>query len=101
MPTDKRKILILNGHPDVASKRLCHALAESYAAGARIAGHEVRRIDVAALEFNILRTQADFEKGQAPPSIVAAQLDIQWADHLCFVFPLWLGDMPALLKAFF
>jgi putative NADPH-quinone reductase len=101
MPSDKRKILILNGHPDVASKGLCHALAEAYADGARIAGHEVRRIDVAALEFGFLRSQAEFEKGQAPPSIVAAQRDIQWADHLFVVFPLWLGDMPALLKAFF
>ena len=101
MSTDKKKILILNGHPDVASKGLCHALAEAYAGGARIAGLEVRRIDVAALEFGFLRSQAEFEKGQAPLSIVAAQRDIQWADHLFIVFPLWLGDMPALLKAFF
>ena len=101
MPTDKRKILVLNGHPDVASKGLCHALAEAYAGGARIAGHEVRHIHVAALEFGFIRSQAEFEKGQAPPSIAAAQRDILWADHLFVVFPLWLGDMPALLKAFF
>lgn len=48
-----------------------------------------------------MRSQAEFEKGEAPPSIVAAQRDILWADHLFIVFPLWLGDMPALLKAFF
>lgn len=101
MSTNKRKILVLNGHPDVASKGLCHALAAAYAEGARIAGHEVRHIHVAALEFGFMRSQAEFEKGQAPPSIVAAQRDILWADHLFIVFPLWLGDMPALLKAFF
>ncbi len=101
MPSDQRKILILNGHPDVAGKGLCNALAEAYADGARIAGHEVRNIHAATLEFGFLRSQAEFEKGQAPPSIVAAQRDIQWADHLFIVFPLWLGDMPAVLKAFF
>jgi len=101
MAADQRKILILNGHPDIGSKGLCHALAGAYADGARVAGHEVRRIDVAALEFNLLRSQAEFEKGQAPTAIAAAQQDIQWADHLFVVFPLWLGDMPALLKAFF
>lgn len=92
---------VLDGHPDVASKGLCYALAEAYADGARTAGHQLRRIDVAALDFDFLRSQAEFEKGQAPPSIAAAQRDIQWADHLFIVFPLWLGDMPAVLKAFF
>ena len=101
MAVRQRKILILNGHPDVASRGLCHAIAEAYGDGARAAGHQVRRIDVAALGFGSLRSQAEFEKGQAPPSISASQRDVQWADHLLIVFPLWLGDMPAVLKAFF
>ncbi|OYW83707.1 MAG: hypothetical protein B7Z20_12200 [Sphingobium sp. 32-64-5] len=25
---------------------------------------------------------------------------MRWADHLLILYPLWLGDMPALLKAF-
>ena len=25
---------------------------------------------------------------------------MQWAEHLVFLFPLWLGDMPAVLKGF-
>ncbi|UYN96833.1 MAG: NAD(P)H-dependent oxidoreductase [Enhydrobacter sp.] len=96
-----RKILILNGHPDASSKGLCHALAEAYAEGARDAGNDVRRIDVAGLDFGFLRSQAEFEKGKVPAAIVAAQQDILWADHLVVVFPLWLGDIPAVLKAFF
>jgi putative NADPH-quinone reductase len=95
------KILILNGHPDAAGKGLCHALAEAYADGARETGHEVRRIDVAGLDFGFLHSQAEFEQGKAPAAIVAAQQDILWADHLAIVFPLWLGDVPAVLKAFF
>ena len=29
-----------------------------------------------------------------------AQADIAWAEHLVLLFPLWLGDMPALVKGF-
>ena len=101
MPQPLRNVLILNGHPDPASKGLCHALAEAYAAGAQEAGRTVRRIDVAALDFGFLRSQADFEKGAPPPAIAAAQQDVKWADHVVVIFPLWLGDMPAVLKAFF
>jgi putative NADPH-quinone reductase len=36
-----------------------------------------------------------------PEAIGEAQRTIAWAEHLVIVFPLWMGDMPALLKAFF
>src|SRR5690606_33809889 len=65
------------------------------------AGLEVERIEVARLEFPLLRTQADFEKGSPPPQIAAAQEAIRRAEHLVIVYPLWLGTMPALLKGFF
>jgi putative NADPH-quinone reductase len=96
-----RHVLILNGHPDPASKGLCHALAEAYTDGARAAGREVQRIDVARLDFPLLRSMAEFEKGTPPPAIAAAQEEIRRADHLVVIFPLWMGDMPAGLKAFF
>ena len=96
-----KKILILNGHPDAASRGLCHALAEAYAAGASTAGHDVERIDVAALQFGFLRSMIEFERGTPPPDIAAAQQSIRRAEHVVVIFPLWLGDMPAILKAFF
>lgn len=95
-----RTILILNGHPDAASKGLCHALAEAYAEGARTAGLIVERLDVAALQFGFVSSQAEFEKGTPPPDIAAAQQQIRHADHLVVIYPMWLGDMPAVLKAF-
>src|SRR3546814_3285310 len=33
-------------------------------------------------------------------AIHKAQADIRWADHLVILYPLWLGDVPALLKGF-
>lgn len=97
-----KKVLILQGHPDPEGGRLCHALADAYAAGARDAGAEVRRIEVAQLEFPILRTQSDWEIGEAgaPASLRPAIADSRWAEHLLIIYPLWMGTMPALLKAF-
>ncbi len=34
------------------------------------------------------------------PDLVAAQQDILWAQHLVWVYPIWWGAMPALLKGF-
>jgi putative NADPH-quinone reductase len=96
-----RNILILNGHPDPATTGLCHALASAYEEGALAAGHAVRRLDVAKLDFGLLRSQVAFEKDAPPPAIAAAQDSIRWANHLVVIFPLWLGDMPAVLKGFF
>jgi putative NADPH-quinone reductase len=95
-----RRILIVQGHPDPAGGRFGHALAAAYADAAVAAGHEVRRVDVAALDFPVLRSQADWQHGPMPPALHAARDDLLWAQHLLLLFPLWMGDMPALLKAF-
>ena len=50
------RIAIIQAHPDPAGGHLCHALAEAYDEGAREAGHELRRIDVAQLDFPLLRS---------------------------------------------
>jgi len=95
-----QRILLIQGHPDAVAPHLCHTLAEAYTEGAQAAGHEVRRIDVARLDFELLRSQQAWEQGVLPASLQPAQDDIAWAQHLVLFFPLWLGDMPALLKGF-
>jgi len=95
-----QRILLIQGHPDAVTPHLCHTLAEAYAEGAEAAGHEVRWTDVARLDFPLLRSQQAWEHGELPPALQSAQDDIAWAEHLVLFFPLWLGDMPALLKGF-
>ena len=95
-----KHIVIIQGHPDGASRHFCHALADEYAKGAQDASHQARRLDVAQLDFPLLRTKEDFEQGEPPAAIKEAQEAIKEADHLVIVYPLWLGSMPALLKAF-
>ena len=93
-----RKILIIDGHPDPDPRRFVHALARAYAKGA--ADYEVRVLRLAELDFPLLRKAKDWMESAPPPAIATAQADIQWADHLVILYPLWLGDVPALLKAF-
>lgn len=95
-----RRIVVIQGHPDPDPRRLCRALADAYAEAAQAAGHSVTRIDIAALDFPLLRTQDAFEHGAVPESLRPAQDAIVAAEHIVLVFPLWLGTMPALVKAF-
>jgi putative NADPH-quinone reductase len=95
-----RRVLIIVGHPDPRPDRFCRRLAEAYAEGARAAGHKLRCVDLAAIDFPMLRTSEEFQHGAAPESLRPACEAIAWAEHIVFVFPLWLGTMPSLLKAF-
>ena len=95
-----QRIVILQGHPDASEAHLCHALADRYREGALARGHEVRVIEIATLEFPVLRSQKEWKTTPLPASLTAAQEAIAWSQHLVLFFPLWLGDMPALVKAF-
>ncbi len=95
-----RNIVVVQGHPDPRGAHYGHALADRYLHAALGAGHRVEVIDVAHLDFPLLKTREDFEAGIAPPAVRAAQGLIAQADHLVVFFPLWLGDVPAILKGF-
>ena len=97
---ENRRILIIQGHPDVTEDHLGHALAHAYAGAATAAGHQVRTATPAQLDFPLLRSQKEWEFGPLPQALQKAQDDIAWAQHLLLFFPLWMGDMPALLKGF-
>jgi putative NADPH-quinone reductase len=96
-----KRIALVQGHPDPAGGHFGHALAAAYASAAAEAGHEVRTIEVARLDFGLLRNVAQWQAEPPPAPIVDAQQTLKWAEHLVILFPLWLGDMPAILKAFF
>lgn len=94
------RILIIQGHPDCQGRHLCHVLAQAYADGARGAGHEVDTVVPALLDFPLLRSADEWQHGAVPAALVPAQQAIKRASHLVLVYPLWLGEMPALAKGF-
>jgi putative NADPH-quinone reductase len=93
-----RRILILDGHPDPDEGRFVHALAAAYREGAEAGKHEVIMIRLADVEFPLLRTQAEYEKGDVSDAVRRCQDAMDWATHVVILYPLWLGSMPALLK---
>ena len=92
-------ILIILGHPDATDRHYCHAIAEAYELGAAQAGHEIRVLDIAQSEVTFLRSKKEWESDVLPDYVRDAQAAIKAADHLVMIYPLWMGDMPALLKA--
>lgn len=94
-------ILVINGHPDPSPERFCHTLATAYQTGATGKGHDVRVLEIGRLEIPCLRTAAESYSGEPPnAALEQAQADVAWAEHIVIVYPLWLGDVPAYLKAF-
>lgn len=93
-----RRILVILGHP--AADSFCAALADAYAGAARDAGATVEMIRLGELAFDpILR--AGYRGRQAlEPDLEAARASILSADHVAFVYPIWWGSVPALLKGF-
>lgn len=95
-----RRILIIQGHPDQSRPHFCQALADAYRSGAVAAGHEVEELKLGELSFPLMHSESQWQSGPLPPALEPAQEMIRQADHLVFVYPIWLGTMPALLKGF-
>jgi putative NADPH-quinone reductase len=95
-----RQILVIDGHPDPAPDHLVHALADACTRGGRRAGHKVRRVNIADMNFPILRSNSAWRADPVGHDIRHSQEAIKWAEHMILLYPLWLGDVPALLKAF-
>lgn len=92
------KILIINGHPDPESFNA--ALSDAYQKGASAAGHEVQSLNLRDLDFNPILDYGYRQRTELEPDLLKAQELILQADHLVWVYPVWWGSLPALLKGF-
>jgi len=95
-----RNITILYGHPDSSNERLCYALAKAYQDSAQLTGHAVRRINLSDFDLTSIKSSKDFNYGDVSEYIRNVQDAIKWADHILFIFPLWMGSMPGQFKMF-
>jgi putative NADPH-quinone reductase len=94
-----KNILIIVGHPDAQSYNF--ALAAAYELGARAAKNtEVRRINIRDLDFNPNLRFGYRKRTELEPDLLSAWADIQWADHLVWIYPVWWGSLPAIMKGF-
>lgn len=93
-----QRILVILGHPSTSN--LCSALADIYILSAKTAGHDVRVLRLGELTFDPVLHHGYTQIQPLEPDLLSAQSDILWATHLTFVFPIWWGGIPALMKGF-
>jgi NAD(P)H dehydrogenase (quinone) len=93
-----RKILIINGHPDRESFNF--SLAEAYKKGAISSGAEIKEITIRDLNFNPNLEFGYRKRTELEPDLLEAQEKIKWAEHLVWIYPVWWGSFPAILKGF-
>jgi NAD(P)H dehydrogenase (quinone) len=93
------KIMIVVGHPHIDS--YCEALGDAYLRGAESGGHEARLFVLARMKFDAILREGYRREQPLEPDLVTARQALMASDHLVYVFPLWCGDMPAILKGFF
>ena len=95
-----KRILIILGHPARAHQSFSEALAVAYQTGAKGAGHEVKLVSIAQLNFDPILHEG-YQGNQSPEvDIVDAQQKVRWAEHMVFIYPMWEYMIPALLKGF-
>lgn len=92
------RILLVFGHPN--PDRFCAALARSYVEGALASGHKVRELVLHRLQFDPILHAGYRAEQPLEPDLQQAQSDLRWAEHVVFVYPVWWGGVPALLKGF-
>ncbi len=94
----QKHIALIVGHPDSASFNF--ALANAYREGALKSGAEVKEIIIRDLDFNPNLQFGYRQRTELEPDLIRCQNILKWADHLVWVYPVWWGSIPAMMKGF-
>jgi putative NADPH-quinone reductase len=92
------RIMVVVGHPQ--QNTFCEALGKAYAEGAERAGHVVKLFHLSKMTFDPILREGYRKVQPLEPELADAYATLAASDHVVIVFPLWCGDMPALLKGF-
>ncbi|MFD0760903.1 NAD(P)H-dependent oxidoreductase [Lutibacter aestuarii] len=93
-----KKILVINGHPDKESYN--YALSNSYIKGALTTKATVKTINIQELNFNLNLEFGYRKRTELEPDLKEAQEKLKWANHIVWVYPIWWGSVPAIMKGF-
>lgn len=94
----EKKVLIINGHPDHES--FCVAVSNAYKNGVLNSNAEIREIDIRSLNFNPNLEFGYRKRTELEPDLIKTQEAISWANHIVWIFPVWWGSYPAIMKGF-
>ena len=93
-------LLVYSNHH---SENFNHYLLENVKNSLLRADHEFVVRDLYKLDFNPVLRTPDFEaiaSGNTPQDIAMEQSFINWADVMVFIYPVWWGSMPAIMKGY-
>ncbi|GGH38742.1 NADPH-quinone reductase [Mangrovimonas yunxiaonensis] len=93
-----KRILVINGHPDKESFNF--ALSNAYTKGALASNAEVKTINIRELQFNPNLEFGYRKRTELEPDLIKAQEKLKWANHIVWVYPVWWGSVPAIMKGF-
>lgn len=91
-----QKIFIFVGHPRASS--LSHGMADAYQAAAEARGAEVRRMNLADMDFDPDLTEGYHSRKTLEPCLEQWRENLTWCTHTCWAYPYWWGSMPAKMK---
>ena len=94
----KKQILLINGHPDKES--FCFAIADTYKKGVLNSDALLKEINIRDLRFNPNLEFGYKKRTELEPDLLEAQEKIKWANHIVWIYPVWWGSYPAILKGF-
>ena len=92
------KVMIVVGHPQRTT--FCEALGRAYARGATAAGHDAKLFIISEMNFDAILHDGYRREQPLEPDLRSAYETLATCDHVVLIFPLWCGDMPAILKGF-
>ncbi len=93
-----KRIALIIGHPDKKSYNF--ALAKAYKKGAESSGCEIREIIIQDLNFNLNLQFGYRKRTDLEPDLLKSQEILKWANHLVWIYPVWWGSVPAIMKGF-
>ncbi len=97
-----KNVLIIYAHPYDGSFN--HAILETAQQTLKAKGMNVETVDLVKENFNPVISAEDLAthvgKGVVVQDVIAMQQKISASDLLLFIYPVWWGGMPAILKGY-
>ncbi|NLP58741.1 NAD(P)H-dependent oxidoreductase [Lutibacter sp. B1] len=93
-----KKILIINGHPDKESFN--YSISEAYKTGVISSGSQLKEINIGELNFDPNLKAGYRTRTELEPDLIESQEKIKWAQHIVWIYPVWWGSIPAIMKGF-
>ena len=93
--------LIIFAHPN--GKSFSHQILKTLTEEISSSGNSYEYRNLYDLNFEPVLSSSDlaqYKKGEYPDDVRTEQQWVSWADVLVFIYPLWWGGMPAIMKGY-